>query len=200
MYSSDTRWIVTVRRTRSRFSPARPASACVSGRGVHFFSEAGMMKPKCLQIMIADPKQQIPELFMQQLADTGCRVMVADTGADVAMQCDMESPDVLILDTQLPDMDTFDLCESIRRENPDSDMIVVILADESEELNQHELEHRIEYVGADYFFIKPLKKRDLSALIEELMEDSTYQGTSNFSSFPTRVSLPTSYGPSTTSE
>jgi len=158
------------------------------------------MKPKCLQILIADPKKQIPESYMQQIADSGCRVMVADTGADVAMQCDMESPDVLILDTQLPDMDAFDLCESIRREDPDSDMIVVILADASEELNPHELEHRIEFVGADYFFIKPLKNRDLSELIEEFIENSNYQGTSNFSSFPTRVSLPTSHGPSTNSD
>lgn len=156
------------------------------------------MKPKCLQVLIADPKKQIPESLLQQIIESGCRVMLADTGTDVAMQCDMESPDVLILDTRLPDMDTFDLCESIRRESPDSDMVVIILADASEEFNQHELQQRIEYVGADYFFIKPLQKQQFSELIDELIEDSICQGTSNFSSFPTRVSWPTSNGPTTT--
>lgn len=159
-----------------------------------------MMKPKCLQILVADPEKQIPVSLLQKITESGCRVMLADTGADVAMQCDMESPDVLILDTRLPDMDTFDLCESIRRESPDSDMIVIILADESEEFNQHEVQQRIEFVGADYFFIKPLPLKPFQVLIDELIEDSIYQGTSNYSSFPTRVSWPTSNGPSTSED
>ena len=191
MLSADTNWIVTIRRTRPDCSPARPNPFRRMARSEAYLGERKAMKKKRIQVLLADTDHQCRDALKLKFQDAGFHVIIADSGADVALQCDLEPPNVLILDTQLPDMDAFDLCESIRRDSSETDMIVIIVTELSEELNQNQLEQRVEYVGADHFVIKPYESRQMVELVNELIEEIANDRPTTQPVFPTRVSWPT---------
>ena len=151
------------------------------------------MKQKCLQVLIADPDHQYRDALKLQFQSAGYGVTLADSGADVALQYDLEAPNVLILDTQIPDMDAFDLCESIRHESTESDVVVIILSEISNEMNQDQLELRADYVGADDLIIKPCTESQIVESVSELIDQSGEEESSGRGVFPTCVSWPTTH-------
>lgn len=189
----DSSRIATIRRRRPKCSPARPIPYLQRGWKKTYFVEGRAMKQKCLQVLIADPDHQCRDSLKLQFQSAGYEVALAVSGADVALQYELEAPNVLILDTQIPDMDAFDLCESIRRESIESDVVVIILSELSEEMNQVQLEQRADYVGADYLVIKPCKENQIVEFVSDLIDQSEGNELTNRSVFPTCVSWPTTH-------
>jgi two-component system KDP operon response regulator KdpE len=86
-------------------------------------------------------------------------VRTAETGKEGIIQAAVQTPDVIVLDLGLPDLDGLEVCKRIRTwsEVP----IIVLSADGSEDRKVDALEH-----GADDYMTKPFGLRELHARVQ----------------------------------
>jgi len=109
-------------------------------------------------ILVVEDEKKISEIVKAYLEKEGYRVSLAETGK-AALKSLKESPDLVILDLMLPDMQGEELCSIIRE---DSDVPVIMLTAKSGE------EDRIKGlgIGADDYVIKPFSPRELVARVK----------------------------------
>lgn len=143
------------------------------------------------RVLLADAAPASQHVLQQQLEDAGYVVESVASGNDVISMCEIEPPDVVIIDVNLPDMDGFDVCEHVRHDTRDDDVTVIILAEPNDNLTRTCLGPMVEFAGGDYYFAKPCDGK----LIVQLLDDLTAQpvqsnGTQRIAS-PTRVVWPT---------
>ena len=108
-------------------------------------------------VLIVEDDLEIIRLLEIHLKDLGCNVLTAtqgDTGLKIAIS---ESPDLIILDVMLPEMDGIEVCQKIRANNITSP--IIMLTARSEEIDKVlGLE-----VGADDYLTKPFSVREFIA-------------------------------------
>lgn len=108
-------------------------------------------------VLIVEDDLEIIRLLEIHLKDLGCNVLTAtqgDTGLKMAIS---ESPDLIILDVMLPEMDGIEVCQKIRANNITSP--IIMLTARSEEIDKVlGLE-----VGADDYLTKPFSVREFIA-------------------------------------
>ena len=109
-------------------------------------------------ILVVEDEKKISGIVKAYLEKEGYRVSLAETGK-AALKSLKESPDLVILDLMLPDMQGEELCSIIRE---DSDVPVIMLTAKSGE------EDRIKGlgIGADDYVIKPFSPRELVARVK----------------------------------
>ncbi len=91
--------------------------------------------------------------------NAGFRVREAATGADALRLAGLQRPDLVLLDLMLPDMDGYDVCRALRRQ--DETLPVIMVSARSEEVDKViGLE-----LGADDYLTKPFGTRELIARI-----------------------------------
>jgi two-component system OmpR family response regulator len=66
------------------------------------------------QVLVVDDEPNIRELVQVALKFHGCAVSTAASGADALRQADSASPDLIVLDVVLPDIDGFEVCRRLR--------------------------------------------------------------------------------------
>jgi DNA-binding response OmpR family regulator len=89
----------------------------------------------------------------------GFHVREAATGADALRLAGVQRPDLVLLDLMLPDMDGYDVCRELRRQ--DDTLPVIMVSARSEEVDKVVgLE-----LGADDYLTKPFGTRELIARI-----------------------------------
>jgi len=110
------------------------------------------------KILVVEDEKKISDIVRAYLEKEGYRVSLAETGK-AALKSLKESPDLVILDLMLPDMQGEELCKIIRE---DSDVPVIMLTARSGE------EDRIKGlgIGADDYVIKPFSPRELVARVK----------------------------------
>lgn len=109
-------------------------------------------------ILVVEDEKKISDIVRAYLEKEGYRVSVAESGK-TALKSLKESPDLVILDLMLPDMQGEELCRIIRE---GSDVPVIMLTAKSAE------EDRIKGlgIGADDYVIKPFSPRELVARVK----------------------------------
>jgi len=110
------------------------------------------------KILIVEDEKKISDIVRAYLEKEGFGVSLAETGK-AALKALKESPDLVILDLMLPDMQGEELCKIIRE---GSDVPVIMLTAKSAE------EDRIKGlgIGADDYVIKPFSPRELVARVK----------------------------------
>ena len=110
------------------------------------------------KILIVEDEKKISDIVRAYLEKEGYKVSLAETGK-AALKSLKESPDLVILDLMLPDMQGEELCKIIRE---GSDVPVIMLTAKSGE------EDRIKGlgIGADDYVIKPFSPRELVARVK----------------------------------
>ncbi len=121
------------------------------------------------RILLADGSPRNLSSFRRQFENAGFPVRALATAADVIISCELDPPDVLILDLHLPDMDGFEICTYVRRETRDYDVTIIVMADVSDDLTRAYLGQMVEYAGADYFVAKPCDGKLLLELVDILV-------------------------------
>jgi DNA-binding response OmpR family regulator len=109
-------------------------------------------------ILVIEDEKKISEIVKVYLEKEGFRVILATTGVE-GLKSLKESPDLIILDLMLPDMQGEELCKTIRE---GSDVPVIMLTAKSGE------EDRVKGlgIGADDYVIKPFSPRELVARVK----------------------------------
>ncbi len=112
------------------------------------------------QLVIVDNDPFLRETLCQQLALEGfCNIIEVGFVANLADMTFRINPDLILLNTQMPDGNSVDICRRLRR-NGFSNPIVLLIPKGAE----HDIALGLE-AGADDYIIKPLRLVELIALI-----------------------------------
>ena len=113
-------------------------------------------------ILVVDDEPKITQLVRDYLERAGFSVVTAGDGSEALMRARTESPDLVVLDLGLPQLDGLDVTRRLRR---DADVPIIMLTardDETDKLIGLEL-------GADDYVTKPFSPRELVARVRAVL-------------------------------
>ena len=113
-------------------------------------------------VLLVEDDPRVRRVLRLALQDEGYQVREAASGRDGLAEVSQDSPDVVLLDLMLPDLDGFTVCREIRR-STDVPVIMVTARTDS-----HDVVAGLE-AGADDYVTKPLIAKELSARIRALL-------------------------------
>ena len=113
------------------------------------------------KILIVEDDSLIADMMKRYLEREGFKVFWEENGRDALTTYDKVSPDVVVLDLMLPDMDGFDLCKVFSQNDT---MVIILTAKDGDEDKIVGLE-----LGADDYMTKPFNMRELVARVKALI-------------------------------
>ena len=116
------------------------------------------------RVLLAEDEPNIVESLRFLLGRAGFTVEACDNGRIVLERALTETPDVIVLDVMLPEMDGFEILRRLRAERQGIDLPVLMLTAKG----QREDRERAIRAGADMFITKPFANSDLVAAVEQL--------------------------------
>ncbi|GAA6141691.1 response regulator transcription factor [Hydrogenophaga sp. 5NK40-0174] len=121
-----------------------------------------MASPSAIRVLMIDDDVELSGMVAEWLEREGMTVVLAHTGKDGWSSAIRESPDVLLLDLMLPDMNGLDLCRRLRAEGQSWPVLMLTAkGDPIDRVLGLEL-------GADDYLGKPFEPRELVARVRAL--------------------------------
>ena len=118
------------------------------------------------RILVIEDDQRIRELVCEHLAGEGHTVTSESTGLGGLRSATTETPDVLVLDLGLPDLEGLDLLKMVRSVTEVPVLVLTAREDEATILAAFD-------GGADDYVVKPVSGPQLSARISALLRRTT---------------------------
>lgn len=144
--------IATVANARPRQLPVR---FMVKGSGPKDATGSN----RKLRIALADDDAAIRDMLARMLTHLGHQVVItAETGRDLLDQCQVNQPDLIIADIQMPDIDGLDAVARIYEQRP-TPVILVSGYTDREFIERAEKSHVLAYL------VKPIKSAELEPAI-----------------------------------
>jgi len=113
-------------------------------------------------ILVVDDKANVRQLLSDYLTGQSFKVVTATNGREALYAARHETPDVILLDIMMPEMDGYEFLRQYRRER--SVPVIIITAREEETDAVLGLE-----LGADDYVIKPFRMRELLARVRAVL-------------------------------
>lgn len=124
-----------------------------------------------MKILVADDDRDLLELVAFSLAQSGfLAIKAADGPAALRLFAD-ESPDLLILDINMPGLSGFQVCEEVRRKSRVPVMMLTVRGEEEDLV-------RALALGADDYLNKPFSPRTLLARVKALLRRAGMEASS----------------------
>jgi DNA-binding response OmpR family regulator len=120
----------------------------------HPRAEASIVKT----VLIVDDEPKIVQIARDYLENAGFSVVAAYDGESALAAVRSQSPDLIVLDLGLPDMDGLDVCRKVRRNSNVPIVMLTARDEEPDKLVGLEL-------GADDYVTKPFSPKELVARI-----------------------------------
>jgi two-component system CheB/CheR fusion protein len=134
-------------------SPVPPRSAGVAA------------PPGPLQLLIVDDNTMFATILELALREVGQTVRVAHTAMQAVASTRAYTPDVVLLDLGLPDMDGFQLATLLRRSQPKETVLVALTG-----YGQESDRRRARDAGCDYHLLKPPDFDELLAILASVAQ------------------------------
>ena len=121
------------------------------------------MKPK---ILVVDDEPDAVELIEFNLKSADYKVATADDGSEALRKARSFSPDLILLDWMLPQMDGLEVCKLLRRDPQTATIPIIMLTAKASEIDRVlGLE-----MGADDYLTKPFSPRELLLRIKNQLK------------------------------
>lgn len=111
------------------------------------------------KILVVDDEKPIADILQFNLEKEGYKVICAYDGVEAIKKVEEETPDLLLLDIMLPQMDGMEVCREVRKKY--TMPIIMLTAKDSEIDKVLGLE-----LGADDYVTKPFSSRELIARVK----------------------------------
>jgi len=116
-------------------------------------------------IALIEDESDIVELISLHLEKAGYKVSAFASGAAFLHFMEENTPDLVLLDLVLPDIDGLEICKEIRKRNELSTLPIIIVTAKNEEMDKVlGLE-----LGADDYMTKPFSPKELVARVRALL-------------------------------
>ena len=127
-------------------------------------------------ILIIDDDAKLNQLLKDFLKDFGFEVVTATHPAKGLKTINQASPDLVILDIMLPEMDGFEVCRAIRQTSKIPIIMLTARGEVTDKVVGLEL-------GADDYLAKPFEPRELVARIQSVLRRAKQPGVSQTLTF-----------------
>ncbi|MFW6210548.1 MAG: response regulator [bacterium] len=116
-------------------------------------------------IAIVDDEEDIRELVAVNLKKAGYKVKEFSNGKSLLKYMEKSSPELVILDVMMPEMDGMEVCRIIKSNDINKNIPIILLTAKSDETDKVlGLE-----LGADDYVTKPFSPRELSARVKAVL-------------------------------
>jgi DNA-binding response OmpR family regulator len=125
-------------------------------------SQAPETKILTKTILVVDDEKRLVSLVESYLKQEGYRVVTAFNGREALSVAHRESPDLVVLDIMMPEMDGYEFIESYRRDHATPIILLTARVAEQEQVIGLDL-------GADDYVTKPFRPRELMARVRAVL-------------------------------
>jgi len=115
-----------------------------------------------MKALVVDDDRVLADVISFTLRREGYEVIQAHDGLSALARWSSDNPDIVVLDVNLPKLDGFSVCRSIR-EKADTPIILLTVRGEEDDIVQG-LD-----IGADDYIVKPFSPRQLVARIKAIL-------------------------------
>jgi two-component system, OmpR family, response regulator len=115
------------------------------------------------RVLVVDDERNIRELVQVALKFHGCAVSTAATGSDAISQAETATPDLIVLDVMLPDIDGFEVCRRLRAAGNEVPVIFLTARDTSSDTVTGLA------IGGDDYVTKPFSVEALVARVRAVL-------------------------------
>ncbi len=122
-----------------------------------------------MSILVVEDNEDSRVLLQQALAASGFEASVASNGIEALQLARQTSPQLIISDILMPEMDGFTLCREIKRDQALRDIPFIFYSATYIDPKDAQLAHQL---GADRFIIKPQEISELLRIIGEVLEQA----------------------------
>lgn len=116
-------------------------------------------------ILVVEDEKAIADILVFNLQREGYQTLEANNGADGLKLALEKSPDLILLDVMLPQMDGFEVCKRVRMSSQVPILMLTAREEETDKILGLEL-------GADDYITKPFSMRELMARVKANMRRS----------------------------
>ena len=123
-----------------------------------------------MKVLVADDDGDLRDLIGFTLTQSGYLVLKAGDGPSAVRRFEEESPDLVVLDINMPGLSGFQVCEAIRKRSRIPVMMLTVRGEEEDLVRALEL-------GADDYLTKPFSPRTLLARVKALLRRAGMENT-----------------------
>lgn len=123
------------------------------------------------KILIVDDEPNILMSLEFLMKKSGYEVYIARDGAEALTMIDAEHPDIIILDIMMPNVDGYEVCQSVKNDPELYHIKIIFLSAKSKE---EDIQKGYD-IGADLYITKPFSTRELIKKVGELTPISNEQ-------------------------
>ncbi|MFY7943876.1 MAG: response regulator transcription factor [Crocinitomicaceae bacterium] len=123
------------------------------------------MKKNMAKIFVVDDDEDIRELLKYNLEKNGHDVVTCENGIDCLDKILLSKPDLILLDVMMPGLDGIEVCERLKSNSENQDILICFLTARNEDYSQIAgLE-----AGGDDYVAKPVKPKVLISRVNALL-------------------------------
>lgn len=123
------------------------------------------MIPEHPLILVVDDEPTVREVVCEKLEHHGFKTINAENGKEAFKLIEEASPDLIILDLRLPDIDGMTICQQVRRKSRTPIIMLTAMGEEVNRIVGLEL-------GADDYITKPCSLDELVARVKAVLRRS----------------------------
>lgn len=118
------------------------------------------------RILVVDDEPDAIELIRFNLKASGYDVITAEDGEEALLKARKFSPDLILLDVMLPEIDGLEVCKILRRDPATASLPIIMLTAKASEIDRV---LGLEF-GADDYVTKPFSPRELMLRVRNLLK------------------------------